>query len=176
MNEDLTPKETINNEYDYSNILPTVEAISYLIQYLDNVYKNFKKRISEDKEKNKQFKEQYKEYMYKKAFSENFEIHIYEKNYNNISCTNYQDFAILAKDNKINRLNSLQIRMCLDFGRGKSENIEKHENEFKIVFKPYDITFIRKSNHNDPSMNNIEEQIKAILNQFQVSNSIFCTK
>lgn len=176
MNNDFTPQAIINNEYDYSNIVPTIEAVSYLVQYCDNVYKQFNKKTEDDEEKNKQFKQEYKDYMYKKAYSQEFEISIYQKTFNNIRCKDYENFLSAIKDGNLNKVNSLEIRLCLDFGRGKSEKIEKHENEFKIKFKPYDIIFARKSNHDDPSMNQVEEQINIILKQFPIANSIFCNK
>ena len=64
----------------------------------------------------------------------------------------------------------------MDFYRGNGENTVEHENLFKMVFKPYEITFIRKSNFNDPSMDKIEEEINSIFKQFPVANSIFCNK
>ena len=64
----------------------------------------------------------------------------------------------------------------MDFLRGKEEKLEEHENLFTIIFNPYDIKFARKSNHSDPNMNKIEEQINSILKQFPVANSIFCNK
>ena len=30
-----------NNEYDYSNIVPKVDSIAYLVQYCDNIYNQF---------------------------------------------------------------------------------------------------------------------------------------
>ena len=66
--------------------------------------------------------------------------------------------------------------MNIDFARGKGESLDTNENSFVISFKPYEIKFKRKSNHNDPEMNQIEESINAIMRQLPVSNTIFCTK
>ena len=52
-------KSIINNEYDYSNILPAIEYITYLAEYCDGVYKQFIKMTEEDEEKNKQYKQEY---------------------------------------------------------------------------------------------------------------------
>ena len=55
MNSEYLDEEAItivNNEYDYSNGIPTIESISYLVKYLDNVYKNFLNLIEEDEKKN----------------------------------------------------------------------------------------------------------------------------
>ena len=66
--------------------------------------------------------------------------------------------------------------MELDFKRGKGNELKDHENSFTISFKPYEITFTRKSSHNEAKMNQIENDIKEILNKFQSINTIFCTK
>ena len=66
--------------------------------------------------------------------------------------------------------------MDLDFRRGNGDDLIEHENSFKVIFKPYEITFARKSNHNELKMNQIEYNINNILKQFTVANSIFCTK
>ena len=61
MNEE-NKKNIVNNEYDYSNILPTIDNITYLVAFCDNIYNQFLKLIEADEEKNKPFKEEYKEY------------------------------------------------------------------------------------------------------------------
>lgn len=40
MNEfnEYNKESIINNEYDYSNILPTADYVAYLVQYCDQVY------------------------------------------------------------------------------------------------------------------------------------------
>ena len=37
INED--EPSVVHNEYDYSNVVPTIESITYLAQYLSSVYK-----------------------------------------------------------------------------------------------------------------------------------------
>jgi len=178
MDDGFSSKAVINNEFDYSNIIPTVEAIAYLVRYCDQMNKQLTKLVEEDEEKNRQFKSDYKNYIYKKTRGQEFKVFIKEKSksYNNITCEDYNSFASLVRDGNLNQVTELEIKLCLDFERGKENNYEKHENSFIIIFKPYDITFTRKSNHNDPSMNKIEQQINSILKQFSVANSIFCNK
>ena len=177
MDDNMTSKAVINNEFDYSNIVANVEAITYLVQYCDSMEKQLKKLIEEDEEKNKRFKNEYKDYMYKKTYSERFEVYIRSKSYqNSITCNDYESFVSAVKDGNLKNVSGLDIKLDLDFERGKGDNLDKHENSFKIVFNPYDITFTRISNHNDPSMNQIETQINDILKRFQVVNTIFCTK
>ena len=52
----------VNNEYDYSNIIPVIDNVTYLVAFCDSIYNNFLKLIANDEEKNKPFKEEYKEY------------------------------------------------------------------------------------------------------------------
>lgn len=169
-------KVVINNEYDYSNIVPTVDSVSYLVQYCDNLYKKLIKLIEEDEEKNKMFKTEYKEYMYKKTYCPEFEVYIREKTYNNITCKDYETFISAVKDGNLNEVNEVEIKLYMNFKRGKGEQLDEHENSFIVIFKPYDIKFARKSNYDDPNMNQIEQEINNILKQFPVANSIFCNK
>ena len=176
MDDSFTSKIVVNNEYDYSNILPTVDAITYLVQYCDEMNKQLTKLVEEDEEKNKQFKQEYKEYMYKKSYGQQLEVYIVEKSYNNITCKDYSQFMSAVQGGKLNEIRSMNIKLCMDFYRGKGDNLEEYENSFIISFKPYEITFARKSNHNDQDMNQIEQQINDILKQFPVANCIFCNK
>lgn len=176
MDDNFSSKAVINNEYDYSNILPTVEAVSYLVRYCDEMNKQLTKLVEEDEEKNKQFKPEYKEYTYKKSYGQHFEVYIREKSYNNITCKDYDQFISAVKGGNLNSVTNLEIKLCLDFYRGKGDNAEEHENSFIISFKPYEITFARKSNHDDQYMNQVEQHLNEILKQFPVANSIFCNK
>lgn len=166
----------INNEYSSSDILPTVESITYLIQYCDSVFKQFINLIEDDKKRNNQFKPEYKNYSYKKSYGEYFEIYIREKNYNTITCKNFETFKEFADAGNLKNISNLEIKLHLDYKRGQGYNLTEYENSFSILFKPYETTFIRKSNHNEPNINQIEENLKNILENFPVANSIFSTK
>ncbi len=176
MDDSFTSKIVVNNEYDYSNLLPTVEGISQLVEYCDGMNNQLTKLVEADEEKNKQFKAEYKEYTYKKSYGQQLEINIREKSYNRITCKNYLQFRSIVQGGNLNGIDSMEITLCLDFYRGKGDNLEEHENSFLMKFRPYEITFIRKSNHDDLSMNRIEQQIKNIFEQFPVADCIFCSK
>ena len=45
MDDNFSSKAVVNNEYDYSNILPTVEAVSYLVRYCDEMNKQLTKLV-----------------------------------------------------------------------------------------------------------------------------------
>lgn len=170
------PQSIINNEFDYSNIIVTAEYVSYLANYCDQLYKQLLAKQDEEEEKNKQFKLEYKEYMFKKKYSQGFQIYISEKSYNNITCKDFASFQTAINDGNLKNVTKIDIKLDMDFERGKNNNYEEHENSFTIIFKPYEITFARKSNHNDPSMNQIENQINEIMKKFPVANTVFCDK
>lgn len=166
----------INNEFDYSNAIVNVDYVLYLVQYCDQLFKQLLAKQAEDEEKNKQFKPEYKEYMFKKKYSQGFEVYIYEKSYNNISCKDFASFKTAVDDGNLKNVTQVSIKLDLDFERGKDNNYEQHENSFTIIFKPYEITFARKSNYNDPNMNQIENQINEIMKKLPVANTIFLDK
>ena len=167
----------INNEYDFSNIVVDIEHLEGLIRFLDGLNKQLKKLADEDEEKNKQFKEEYKEYKYKETFGQGLDIYIkYESFSSNITCKDFESFESAVKNGNIKNLRGIDIKLCLDFKRGNGSNLVDYDNLFKITFEPYNITFIRKSNHNDEIMDQIEKKIVATMNQFQVINTIFCSK
>ena len=166
----------INNEYDYSNILPTIEMVSYLVNYCESIYKQFLKLKEEDEEKNKQFKPEFKNYMYKNAYKDCFEVRIIEKTYHNITCKDFETFKTAIKDGNVKNVNKLLISLDLSYKRGIGNDLTDYDNSFDIIFKPYEIKFARKSNHNEENMNGIEDSINEILKKFPIANSIFCTK
>lgn len=169
-------KSVINNEFDYSNCLPTIECVTYLIQYIFNVYDNFLKLQVEDEERNKQFKPEYKEWKYKKSYGERFEIYIKGKTYNNITCNDFLSFQSAVSGGYLKNVTVLTITLNLDYSRGTGKNLDEYENSFYISFEPNNITFARKSNHVENDIDQIETNIKTILERFPTMNTIFCTK
>lgn len=98
------------------------------------------------------------------------------KNFNTVSCNDFISFQSVVNAGNLNNINSLEIKLEINFMRGKINEFVEYQNSFDIVFKPYDIKFIRVSNHNELKMNQVENYIKSILNKFQVVNTIFCSK
>ena len=174
INEEVV--KIINNEYDYSTIIPGVEYITYLIEYLDSVFKDFIRLVEEDEKRNEQLKYEFKNYNYKKCYGQNLDIYINQKGYNNITCKDIETFKSAIKDGNLKSVNSLEIKLVLNYKKGKNSNFVEYENSFIIKFKPYETKFARKSNHNEINMNQIENNINNILNKFPKVNTIFCTK
>lgn len=172
----LEEETVICNEYDYSNSVPTVENITYIIQYCDQIYNHFLKLIEEDESKNEKFKYEFKNYNYKESYRQKFEVKIRQKNNNNIYLKNYSLFVEALNSGKLLNIDSLEISLNLDYKRGKIDNLNNHENSFNITFKPYKINFIRKSNYKETYMDQIENNLNEILKKFPVANTIFCSK
>ena len=168
--------QVINNEYDYSNIIPTVDLVKSLAQYLSDLNDYLTKLTEEDEEKNKQFKIEYKEYSFKHHYSQGFEVFIREQGYNNITCKSYNEFLSAINDGNLKHISKLTINLDFDYERGKGNNIDVLENKFAIVFEPYNITFARKSNNNEAFINEIESKIKMALDNAAKMDTIFCTK
>jgi len=176
MEDSFSSVEIVNNVYDYSNVLPTIQPISYLVNFCSQMNEYLTKLTIEDEEKNKPFKSEFKEYMYKSSYGQKFEVSILKENYNYIYCKNYEEFMSAVNNGNLNKVKSLEIELCMDFYRGKGEKPKEHENSFIIRFEPYKITFTRKSNFNDPQMDKVESQINSIMKSFKVGNCIFCNK
>lgn len=168
----------ISRKFDYSNAIPEIQLISFLVQCCDYYYKQFIKICEEDEMKNEKLKYEYKTFEYQKTYSTKCEITIREKesSFSNLSCKSYESFQELVNAGRLNNVNSIVIVLDLSFKRGKNTALKNYENIFKISFKPYDIVFIRKSNYAEPNMDQIENDINQILNKFKFQNTIFCTK
>ena len=166
---------TINNEYNYSNIVPEIDKVSLLVEYCNNVYDSFLKLTEEDEKSNEKLLYEYRKYNYSKCFSSSFAVTIWH-GYNSLDCKNYQSFLELKSSHQLKNISKLVISLHIDFYRGSSDNKQLHENSFVISFEPYNITFKRKSNIKDEEMDMIESNIKRILVSFKVQDSIFYSK
>ena len=168
----------IYREFDYSNSIPEIQVVSLLIQYCDFYYKQLIKLCKEDEEKNERLKYEYKNYLYKKSFNTNYEIVIREKesNFSNFTCKTYDSFIEAVNIGWVSNVESITITLDLSFKRGKNMDTKEHENLFKIILRPYNIVFTRKSNYEDENMDQVENTINEIMGKFRVQNTIFCTK
>lgn len=178
MEESLEREIAISNEFDYSNIVPEIEAITYLVQYCETLYNQLMNLIKSEEEKNLKLKYEYKNYKYKKQFNTKFEVLVKERgnNFSNLNCKSFQSFVEATNNGHLKNVDTLTIELNLTYRRGQESSLKDYENLFKIIFKPYNIKFTRKSNHSEEDMNQIENNINEILKKFKVQNSIFCTK
>ncbi len=166
----------IENKFDYSTIIPSVEYITYLVEYCDSVFKHFTELLEDEEEKNKDVNPQQKIYNYKRTFGEYFSIDITGKNYMSTKCSNLQQFKDEVKKGTLKDVLKLTISLNLDYRKGNIQNLEQYDNDFTIKFKPYEIEFIRKSNHSENYMNEVEKNINELLKRFPSVNTIFQSK
>ena len=169
-------KNVINNEFDYSNAIPTIECVTYLVEYCYNLYNQLSMLIAEDEKRNEPLKYEYKNYNYKHHYMMEFEVYIREKSYNNIKCDDLETFKSAVEDGNLKNIDSMDIKLDLSYKRGRENELETYENSYTILIKPFDMLFARKSNHSEENMNLIESNINEILKKFPTVNSIFCTK
>lgn len=124
----------------------------------------------------KKIKYEFQTYNYHTFYGTNFLITIRDEHFKSVSCKSYDSYIEAVNSDKIKNIGSLEIDLDLDYKRGAITQLKEHENAFKMILKPYNIKFIRKSNHNEFMMNQVENSINEILNKFPTVNTIFCSK
>lgn len=172
-----TPKEevlcSINNMFDYSNSIPTIKDVKHLVKYMFNIYEQYLWMVTEDEKK---YKQEHKYYIYESHHSLIFDVRFREKSYSIVTCKNYSEFEQCVKDGKLDNIDSMEIRLIIDYKNNYTKDYVMYNNNFTVCLKPFDISFYRKSNYDKLEMNAIESGINEILKRFMSINSIFCTK
>lgn len=168
-------EELIIHEYNYSDIIAVKEGVDYLIQYIDDCYKQYLDLVAEDKRKNQNLALEYRNYDYWNSI-DNFTINITSKQNQYIVCKNYEQYLKIFKEGRIQNVKEIIINLKLSYQRGQYKNIITCNHSFNISFKPYDIRFKRQSNYNDELMDKIEEMIRSIFSKFSVIDTIFYSK
>jgi hypothetical protein len=175
-------EKIIENVFDYSNVIPTKDSVFALIKYCEQIYNNLVQIMNNEEERNMKLKDDYKEYKYKNSGT-SFEIHVnsdnYAGSYSNYYCKNLEMLENLYKEGKLPFVTNLTISMELSFRRGRgylNYSVQRHEHIFKIVFKPYNISFTRNSNVDDEEIRIIENNINNVFSKFNTVNTIFYSK
>ena len=169
-------EKNIINGYDYSNIIPTNEYISMLVQYCEKVSNQYLQLINQDEEKNEKLKYDFKYYQYGKIYGTGLNVVIFDKSFQRIEYQNFLSYSQAVQNRQVNNINSMEVRLNINFKRGQSGKTKEHNNEFIVKFKPYEIKFTRKSNFDDNMMNQVEKDINELLRSFPTVDTIFCTK
>ena len=178
MNYTEEKEVAINHQFDYSNSIADISNVINLIKYGDTCYNQLIQICEQEEEKNSKLKQDYKFYQYKKMYTTKYEILIREKNssFQTLTLKGYEQFMEAVNNGQLNNVEKLIIELNLSYKRGKYLEEKEHENIFKISFQPYNIVFSRQSNYEDEGMNQMENAINNMLKNFQVINTIFCTK
>ena len=166
----------IKNEFDYSNVVPSLEKITEIIEYCDTVYNKFLLLVADDEKRNDKLKLDYQTWDFKKGYGTMFDINVYYENHDYVTCKCFKEFKSLVDKGNVKNITDLKINLSLDYRAGTYDDLTTHENSFQINFKPYDIKFVRKSNFSDKIMSEIESNINKMFNSFEKQDTIFCSK
>ena len=173
--DDKIEQKDIYNEYDYSNVIPDIKVLLWIFEYMEKYNNWLINEEAKDEERNKMLKYEMQDYNYKKSYSQGYEITTRLKN-NTIKYNSFSDFKTSCYTKAISNVESVKITLDMTYKCGKASKLEEHINKFEIIFKPYDIKFIRKSNYNETIFNQIEENINKMFKECPTQNTIFCTK
>ena len=105
----------INNEFNYSNAIPVVKNMSYIVDFCDDVFNKFMNLVNEEKIKNERLKYEFRNYLYQEHYGNRN-----KKGYETTSYKNYSSFINAINNNQINNISSLEIKLGLSFYRGKN--------------------------------------------------------
>ena len=78
-----------------------------------------------------------------------------------------------VKDNKLKSVATLNFVLIINYNRGHSNKFEKINNEFCIIFNPFDVKSRRISTDYDKNMDQIAQIINMELEKFTTADSIF---
>ena len=155
----METKDIIENTYNFSDTIITVEVIDYIAKYFQSIIDYYEKLFIEDEQKNEKLKYDFQNYSYKKSYNTGLDITIGSKEYSSIHCNNYNSFKQMINENKAKNLGFFNIELSINYKSGNNNNLIEHNNNFSIKMKPYDIIFKCSSNNSDSEMNNVEEYI-----------------
>ncbi len=149
-------KEEINNEYDYSDIFPNKENIYKIFSFCYSLYDKFNSLL-----------ERQDKHQIEKGKLCGYEIFIVDNSHENKVYSNFEDF----KNEFENIKNISYITLVINLQYIKLN--EEYNNEFRIIIKPYNIKFNRKSNHEQVVMNQIEDSINNVMSKLRAEDTIF---
>lgn len=146
----------ICNEFDYSNIIPSISNISKIVELCSLLYDKFDSVLLN-----------HNVHEVEKGDNCNFEIIIIDNEYKKTILTSFNEF----NDNisLLNNINVLTIKLSL----GYIKLNEEYNNLFEITIRPYSIVFKRLSNHEQSLMSQIEDSINNNMKKLTTEKTIF---
>ncbi len=166
--------QTINHVYNYNNAVPMLDYVLDVCKYLDAKYRELEALVAQDEVKNQDLKYEYREYSHKKAYSAGYTIYFYSKTQRSVPAAHsYAELEQMKNSGLLKQLRRMTIEVNYDYGVGKDNQINGHHNEFKLSFEPYEIVFTRVSDHDNETINEIEETVKRKMNEFLYYETIF---
>ena len=159
--------------HNVTNALVTTDKLLELAKYCYEESNKLSKLIESDEEKNAPLKQEYQEYQYGNSFGNSFRIYIYRSNVNDVKVTSFQEFQNACNNGVVKKVYKLEIDLKLNYYTGNRLEKDYHENQFTIIFKPFDIVIERKSNHVESNMDLVEKNICDYIEGFDKVDTIF---
>ena len=163
----------VNHEHYYPNILAVREYVENLVSFCDKACRVLQGKIDEDERKNESLERDRRKYDYKQVYGTGLRVFIMNKSGAHSTYDNESAFRAAATSGRLNDVTMLEIDLSLSFGRGIGDEIDEHHNKFSFSFKPYEIKFTRDSNFSNPEMDELEEQLIKLLEDFPATKTIF---
>lgn len=165
----------INNSYDYSNSLIIKEGIVNLATYLNDINTKMESLFKNDENKNSKLELSDQTFQYKKDKS-NLKMIIRDGNFKSTTFDDLTEFKKAVNDGLLVNVDKVELEYKVSYYSISDGVKDYHENIFDLVFKPGDIKFIRKANHNEELFNNYEKEIIKFMDNIPKYNTIFCSK
>ena len=162
-------KAQIREEKDYSNKVIDTDSLLVLADKFQKLYNRMEKVFNDEETRAQNNGGLYK---YKKDCSKLIYEIVY-KNYSSVKCANYEEFYQVVKDNKLKNVSTLNFVLIINYNKGYSNKFEKINNEFCVIFNPFDVKSRRISTENDKNMDQIAQIINMELEKFTTADSIF---
>lgn len=162
-------KAQVREEKDYSNKVIDADSLLFLADKFQKLYDRMEKVFNDEELRAQSNGGLYK---YKKDCSKLIYEIVY-KNYSSMKCENYEQFYQAVKDNKLKSVATLNFVLIINYNRGHSNKFEKINNEFCIIFNPFDVKSRRISTDYDKNMDQIAQIINMELEKFTTADSIF---
>ena len=163
----------VHKEFFYPDILAVREYVENLVGFCDRALRTFLNKTEEDERKNQPLEYEKRNYEYKKSYGTGLSIHLYTNSGSSSTYNDENSFRSAVGGGRLNNVSFLNIILTLNFDRGAEGAVDNHKNEFSIMFKPYETKFVRDSNSSDPEMDQLEERIIKIMEEFPSTKTIF---
>ena len=154
-------KAQVREEKDYSNKVIDADSLLFLADKFQKLYDRMEKVFNDEELRTQNNGGLYK---YKKDCSKLIYEIVY-KNYSSMKCENFEQFSQAVA--------TLNFVLIINYNRGHSNKLEKINNEFCIIFNPFDVKSRRISTDYDKNMDQIAQIINMELEKFTTADSIF---
>ena len=165
--------EIVKEKLSYPNLLAVQEYVVDLVKFCFSLYGSFEKLVSDDTAKNEQLKLDFREYEHYKHYAAGCNVIISNSDFHTSRYNNYDEFDSLVKNGMLKKLSKIRIELNLSYRSGKFNALVDNENSFIIVLEPSASTFEYSANHETSDMREIFTRLKAKLDDFPATLTVF---